>query len=173
MVGQMPRATVYTTAGDIFIFLGCDIKRELERLKNALHQKLNVEQSPTIYDPDEFQQFCVTVGAPTLFNTLLSAVTSERQSERRINLNKKRIVSVIYTLCFCLSQQCNNLHVDHGLYLHSSRINQEGIDTKHQLGNTCTRRTVNNVLDSLATNHNQQLENFVTMQQWKMNGFWY
>ncbi len=155
MVGQMPRATVYTTAGDIFIFLGCDIKRELERLKNAFHQKLNVEQSPTIYDPDEFQQFCVTVGAPSLFSTFLSAVTSERQLERRINLNKKRIVSVIYTLC-------NNLHVDHGLYLHSSRINQEGIDTQHQLGNTCTRRTVNDVLDSLATNHNQQLENFVT-----------
>ncbi len=152
MVDQMPRATGYTTAGDIFIFLGCDIKR----LKNALHQKLNVEQSV------EFQQFCVTVGAPTLFNTLLSAVTSERQSERRINLNKKRIVSVIYTLFFCLSQQCNNLHVDHGLYLHSSRTNQEGIDTQHQLGNTCTRRTVNNVLDSLATNHNQQLKNFVT-----------
>jgi hypothetical protein len=45
------------TAGGILMylyFLGCDIKRELELLKNALHQKLNVEQSPTIYDPDEF-----------------------------------------------------------------------------------------------------------------------
>ena len=121
-----------------------------------------MDQSPTIYDPDEFQQFCVTVGAPTLFTTLLSAVTSERHSEKRINVNKKRIVSVIYTLCSCLSQQCNNLQVDHGLYLHSSRINQEGIDTQHQLGNTCCRRTVNNLLDSLAANHNQQLENFIT-----------
>ena len=30
------------------------------------------------------------------------------------------------------------------------------------MGNTCTRRTVNNVLDSLANNHNRQLENFIT-----------
>ena len=65
-------------------------------------------------------------------------------------------------MCFCLSQLCNSLQVDHWLYLHSSRINQEGFDTQHKLGNTCTRRTVNNVLDSLATNHNQQLENFIT-----------
>ena len=104
----------------------------------------------------------LTVGAPTLFTTLLSAVTTERHSEKRINVNKKRIVSVIYTLCFCLSQQCNNLQVDHGLYLNSSRINQEGIDTQHRLRDTCCRRTVNNLLDSLATNHIQQLGNFIT-----------
>ena len=63
---------------------------------------------------------------------------------------------------FLLKSTMQYLQVDHGLYLHSSRINHEGIDTQHILGNTCCRRTVNNLLDSLAANHNQQLENFIT-----------
>ena len=47
----------------------------------------------------------------------------------RINLNKKRAVSVIYNLCYCLSQVCNTLQSDHALYLRRCNINQEGTET--------------------------------------------
>lgn len=113
------------------------------------------------YDPEQFRLMCMSAGAPTLFDTILAAVTTPRHSKQRINLNKKRTVSIIYKLCYCLSQQCNPLQVDHGLYLHSSHLNQEGVDTENQLGNSCCRRSVTNSLNSLAENHKQNLEAFL------------
>ena len=70
-------------------------------------------------------------------------------------------MSILYKMCYCLSQQCNILQVDHALYLRNSRINQEGFDTENQLGNTCCRRTVDHVLNSLAAEHNPTLNNFI------------
>lgn len=106
-----------------------------------------------------FNKFCVTAGAPTLFHSLMPADTRTRHSERRIITNKKRIESVISTLRFCLSQQGNNMQVDHGLYLHSSRINHEWTETQHQLENTYTRRSLNSVLDSLVLDPNGKFHN--------------
>ena len=85
--------------------------------------------------------------------TILSAVTTPRQSTDRRNLNQKRVVSVIYNLCYCLSQTCNPLQIDHALYLRSSQVNQEGIETEHIMGNSCARRTVNNIIQAMFASH--------------------
>ena len=50
------------------------------------------------------------------FDTILSVVTNPRQSTDPINLNQKRVVSVIYNLCYCLSQTFNPLQIDQALF---------------------------------------------------------
>ena len=68
---------------------------------------------------------------------------------------------MIYKLCYCLSQQCNVLQVDHGLYFHSSNLNQEALDTQNILGNGCSRRSITNSLNTLAKQHKDKLEVFL------------
>ena len=114
-----------------------------------------------IYDPQEFRNFCLSSGAPTLFDTILSAITNSRHSQNRIQLNEKRVVSFVYKMCYCLSQQCNAMQVDHALYLNSNHMSQEGIDTENRMGNTCCQRTMDSTLNSLATQNLQQLNSFV------------
>ena len=63
---------------------------------------------------------------------------------------QKRVVSFIYNLCYCLSQTCNPLQMDHALYLKSNLINQEGIETEHIMGHACSRRTLNNVMHKMS-----------------------
>lgn len=126
-----------------------------------MYRKFIVGKEQPIYDPHEFRKFCFSSGAPTLFNTMLAAVSSSRHAQKRIDLNEKRIVTLIYNMCYCLSQQCNTLQLDHALYLHSSHISQEGIDTENQMGNTCCRRTMDSNLNSLATQSLQQLNSFL------------
>ena len=107
-----------------------------------------------------FREFCISTGATKLFDAILDAITSARHSAERINLNKKRAVSVIYNLCYCLSQACNTLQTDHALYLRSN-INQEGMETQHIMGLSCARRTVNTIAKSLSENHCNSFKNFI------------
>ena len=75
--------------------------------------------------PHKFREFCISVGANKLFDRILSEVATPRQSTDLANLNQKRVVSVIYNLCYCLGQTCNSLQTDHALYLRSSKPRRE------------------------------------------------
>lgn len=52
------------------------------------------------------------------------------------------------------------MQIDHALYLKSNNINQEGVDTQYQLGNTCSRRKTNMVSNSLSASHSESLHTF-------------
>lgn len=129
-------------------------------MKNYIHQEFVINKKTPTYSPHEFKSICTAAGAPTLFQTILSAITTDRQSGSRKTLNEKRVVSVLYKLCYCLNQRCNIAQVDHALYLTSANINQEGHETEHILGNVCCRRSTDNLRQTLSVNHEQQLKQF-------------
>ena len=106
-----------------------------------------------------FRELCISAGATIIFDVILDAIKSARHSSERIYLNKKRAGSVIYSLCYCLSQACNTLQTDHALYLRSCNINQEGIETQHIMGLSCGRRTVNTI-SSMSENHCKSFKQF-------------
>ena len=60
-----------------------------------------------IYDPDEFEIFCLEAGAEMIFDNFQKAVCTLWQTEQHIGLNRKKNNLVIYQLCFGLSQCCN------------------------------------------------------------------
>ena len=130
--------------------VACDINQELS-LNKGIH----------IFQPEMFRELCISAGATNIFDAILDAITSARHSAERINLNKKRAVSVIYNLCYCLSQACNTLQTDYALYLRSCNINQEGIETQHIMDLSCARRTVNTIAKSLSKNHCESFKYFI------------
>ena len=75
---------------------------------------------------------------------------------------QSRVVSFIYNLCYCLSQTCNPLHMDHALHLRSNLINQESIETEHIMGYTCSKRNLNNVMHKMSQSHLKSFEDFIT-----------
>ena len=138
------------------------MKEELTLVKDKIYHELVQKKESNVYDPDKFREFCISAGAKKLFDTLLAAMTTPRQSTDRTELNKKRVVSVIYNMCYCLSQICNPLQIDFALYLRSSHVNQEGMETEHIMAHSCARRTVNNIIQTMAETHFQSFEHFVT-----------
>ena len=138
------------------------MKKEIDKVKKKIYNDIIINKQETVYDPDRFREFCISAGATKLFDTILGSITSFRHSADRTCLNKKRVVSFIYNLCYCLSQSCNPLQVDHALYLGSNQINQEGIETEHIMGHTLARRTVNNVVNTLSESHFKSFDDFIT-----------
>ena len=93
-------------------FSGTDLQDEIRHLSQSMHQEFRVKKQPCIYDPDKFQQFCISSGASTIFDNVLSSMTTSRRSTKRNEQNKKVTVNIIYTLCFALSQLNNFLQKD-------------------------------------------------------------
>lgn len=141
-------------------FTGCDIKTELQKVKARMYEEFIIKQRSPIYDPSEFKFFCNNAGANNLFYEILNWITSDRHSRERNALNQKRAVSIIYKLCYCQSQKCNSMQTDQALFLTSSHLNQEGMETEFHLANTCSRKTSNNILKTLADSHFESLESF-------------
>lgn len=130
-------------------------------VKNKIYREIVVNKGIHVYEPESFRQFCITAGATKHFHTVPSAITSARHSSELFILNKKRVVSFIYNMCYCLSQACNPLQIDHSLYLRSSRINQKGLETEHIMGLPCARWTVKSIVNTMAENHYQSFQNFI------------
>ena len=125
-----------------------------------MYKEFTQNKIKPIYDTNQFKKFCQEAGAPSLFDSILSAVTSPRHSKHRAKLNAKQVVAIIYNLVYSISQCCNTMQVDQALYLKTSHANQEAILTEHQLGNTCSRRLLNNVQKSLSQSHLDNIQTF-------------
>ena len=141
--------------------VACDIKQKLSLVKNKIYSELIANKGIHVYQPKMFREFRISAGATNIFDAILDAITSARHSAEPINLNKKRTVSVIYNLCYCLSQACNTLQTDHALYLRNCNINQEGRLTEHIMGLSCARKTLNTIAKSLSENHCTLFKHFI------------
>ena len=75
---------------------------ETALVKKKIYDDIVFNKAETVYDPDRFREFCISAGATKLFDTILDSVTGSRHSTDRIQLKKKRVVSFIYNLCYCL-----------------------------------------------------------------------
>ena len=141
--------------------VGCRIKQELILVKNKIYNEPITNKRIHIYQPQIFGEFCISAGATNIFDVILDAITSARHSAEHIYLNKKRAASVIYNLCYCLSQACNTLQTDHALYLRSCNMNQEGMEPQHMMGLSCARMTLNTIAKPLSENHDKLLKHFI------------
>ena len=65
-----------------------------------------VASSEPMYDSMKLTLLCVSSGAPRLFDAVQDRVTDPSHSADSIGLNKKRIVTILYQLCYGLRQKC-------------------------------------------------------------------
>ena len=49
----------------------------------------------------------------------------------------------------------------HDLYLRSSQIKREGLETEYIMGHSCARRTVSNVVNMMSQTHYQSFKDFI------------
>ena len=122
-----------------------------------MHQEFRVKKTPCIYDPDTFRQFCISSGASTIFDNILSSVTTSRRSAKRSEQNRKICVNIIYTLCFALSQLNNFLQKDQSLFFILKNLNKEALDTERNLGNVCSSRKVYYMRKNIEHSHQHQI----------------
>ena len=99
-----------------------------------------------------------------MIQTVLESFSYQQVQQNNLTLFwiQSKVVSFIYNLCYCLSQTCNPLQMDHALHLRSNLINQEGIETEHIMGYTCSKRTLNNVMHNMSQSHLKSFEDFIT-----------
>ena len=69
-----------------------DINSELQKLKIFF---LAYDPQPPVMDPERFEGICKQVGATKLFSSLYSAMSSNRASDKRESLTKRRVMVVI------------------------------------------------------------------------------
>ena len=99
-----------------------------------------------------------------MIQTVLESFSYQQVQQNNLTLFwiQSRVDSFIYNLCYCLSQTCNPLHMDHALHLRSNLINQESIETEHIMGYTCSKKTLNNVMHKMSQSHLKSFEDFIT-----------
>ena len=67
--------------------VGCDIKQELNLVKNKIYIELIANKGIPVYQTEMFRQFYILAGATNVFDAILNAITSAWHSAKRINLN--------------------------------------------------------------------------------------
>ena len=123
---------------------------EVEAIRKALHQRINVEGEPPIFKTKLFRKFCKENGAHQFFDSLLKSMTEKRHSETKRRKNTVFAMEIIYKLCFGKSQKCNVFQKQHGIYLKMNHVSQEGIETEKTIGNTVCTKTLSNELRKLS-----------------------
>ena len=141
--------------------LGEDLKKEINQLEKAVFNTFIKERKPPIYEPDQFYSFCKTTNAGNVFNFILSSISSDRHSKDRKELNRKRTVAMLYQFCFSLSQRCDSLQKDNGIFLKFCHLTDEGIDTQRVLGTAVGSRSVKREIVNSAKNSSELLQEVV------------
>ena len=131
------------------VISGKNLQYEVATLKEYMIKEFTRKNREPIYEPDQFEKFCMEAGAPTLFNNILLSMTSDRHSEQRHNQNKILTVTLIYKLCFGLSQQANYLQRDNTIFMLTNNINKEAMNTERSLGPACSRSSGYRFLHSI------------------------
>ena len=122
-------------------------------------EEFQKKKNQPIYDPDEFEIFCLEAGAEMIFDNFQKAICTIRQTEQRIHPNRKKVVSVIYQLCFGPSQHCNFMQKDNTIFMMSENMNKEALNTQHQLGIACSSQTAYRHLHSIESSYKRTIEN--------------
>ncbi|XP_044179684.1 uncharacterized protein LOC114949318 [Acropora millepora] len=146
----------------VYSFLGCNIKKELKNIKTAIYQEFTVASKEQIYDPLKLKLFCISSGAPRLFDAILDAMTDPSHSSVRIELNKKRTVVMLYQLCYGLSQNCNWYQCDNAVFLKDCHLNQQGLSAERLVGSTCNRQNTNEILHHLSSGNARSINELIS-----------
>ena len=45
--------------------VGCDMKNDIDMVKNKIYNAIVINKQGTVYEPDRFREFCISAGATT------------------------------------------------------------------------------------------------------------
>ena len=127
---------------DFFFLSGSDIVKEVHSLEQYLYKHVNTQKELPVYSPEEFYKICKKAKAANVYNLILDCTSSNRHSKERTEVNKHRVVSILYQMCYGLSQKCDFFQQDNGFFLKFSHLTDEGLKTQRNLGTSCSSRII-------------------------------
>ena len=137
----------------------CDLKQELALLRSKCLQKFGKWGKP-ITDPGQFRNLCIEAGSFKLFDTIIEAVNSDRQSEQRQLLNEKRAIPIIYMMMYGQSQQANWFQVATARTVKGLGASSRGIETLRNMGLTTHPITASRVRRKMSLSHHESVHKF-------------
>ena len=130
----------------------CDLQKEVSLIRELCFEKFGKRGTP-VSDPVEFQALCKQAGAHKIFDAMTDSMSTDRQSNKRKNLNELRAVSVIYTLIYGQSQQANWFQVATARTLKGLGISDKGMETSRNMGLAAHPVTINNACKEASADH--------------------
>ena len=130
----------------------CDLQKEVSLIRELCFEKFGKRGTP-VSDPVEFQALCKQAGAHKIFDAMTDSMSTDRQSNKRKNLNELRAVSVIYTLIYGQSQQANWFQVATARTLKGLGISDKGMETLRHMGLAAHPVTINNACKEASADH--------------------
>ena len=83
----------------------------------------------------------------SIFENMVKAVCTSRQSDARHAKNRHMVVAIIYKLVFAISQRCNFLQKENTLFMMTNNLNKDAMNTERSLASTCSSRTGLRILE--------------------------
>ena len=124
----------------------------MEKLGNFCTDKFGKRGTP-VSDPIAFRKLCLEAGADKIFDYILNAMETDRQSGKRKAVNELRAVSVIYTLIYGQSQQANWFQIATARTLRGLGVSDRGVETLRKMGLAAHPDTVSNVCREMSSDH--------------------
>ena len=106
-----------------------------------------------ITEPATFKELFMEAGAAKIFPTILDAMKSDYHSDKRCMLNERSTVSIIYTLMYGQSQQCNWFQVANAKTLKGLGTSSRGVETLRNMGLTSYPNTVHSDTKQASSEH--------------------
>ena len=136
-----------------------DIREELSLLRRKCAGLYGENGNPEM-EPMEFETLCQEAGAKNIFQYIFEAMRTERQTNERIEANKKRTVAIIYMLMYGQSQRANWFQVALGRTLQECGITDQGLWALKNLGIAAHPNTIAAARKASASTHTQSVQSF-------------
>ena len=125
--------------------------KEVHSLEQYQYKHVNTQRELPVYSPEEFYKICQKAKAANVYNLILECMSSNRHSKEGTEVNMHRVVSILYQMCYGLSQKCDFFQQDNGLFLKFSHLTDEGLETQRNLGTSCSSRVISRNIATYAS----------------------
>jgi hypothetical protein len=133
-------------------------------MTKVLYEKQRKENTTLELDPNNFQTMLENA-EPLLkgfFNELYNSFTPDRRSAYNKNENKKKVVSICYSIAAIRNKFVNQYPLEIGLYLTASGASCDAINTMHNAGISVCYKTVENYKKKIANAHPENIRKYFT-----------
>ncbi len=110
----------------------CNINEEIALLRAKCGERFQNENLAT--DVNDFKILFIEAGATNLFDTIMETMRTGRQSDKRMELNEKRAITIICTMMYGESQHANWYQVALARALKGLDVLNRGIETLGNIG---------------------------------------
>ena len=137
-----------------------NLQDEVTRIRNHLWSKYGPNNIPP-FDPKSMKENCDEAGAKKLFPALLSAMSSDDQSQNRELQNEKKCVTIINMLMFGQSQKASWFQKILSNQVVSRGISDSGLSILNKSGISASKSTQKRELQKLASSHSNTVKGFI------------